>query len=79
MSKHPTIEELSETVAKLTKKVEALESEKLPKKEKKSRPPSAYNKFMKNKLPELKKEFPDLNHSELFKKCATLWKEEKEG
>ncbi|KAI8338060.1 hypothetical protein BC941DRAFT_424492 [Chlamydoabsidia padenii] len=44
--------------------------EKIPKKTKKA---SAYNLYMKEELPKLKKENPGLNHKEAFKKVAESW------
>lgn len=36
---------------------------------------SAYNMFVREKLPELKKSFPDLKNKELMSKVSDLWKE----
>ena len=38
------------------------------------RAPSAYNKYMKKKLAELKKKHPRSNHQVLFKRAAKSWK-----
>jgi hypothetical protein len=53
-------------------------SEKKPKKEKTEKKLSAYNLFMKEKLPELKKENPESNIRELMSQVAKLWNEKKE-
>ena len=49
----------------------------LDKKSKSSKPRklSAYNMFVREKLPELKKSFPDLKNKELMSKVSDLWKE----
>lgn len=38
--------------------------------------PSAYNIFVKNKMPEIKIQYPELSGSEIFKKIGALWSEE---
>ena len=38
------------------------------------RAPSAYNKYMKMKLAQLKKKHPRSNHRVLFKRAAKSWK-----
>ena len=56
--------------------------EKKPKKEdgeeKKKREPTAYNLFVKEKMPLLKEEFPDLSRQDLMKKVGEIWKAKKE-
>jgi len=43
------------------------------------REPSAYNLFMKAKLPEYKAKHPNANHKEAFAAVATLWKNASEN
>jgi len=38
--------------------------------------PSAYNTFVKDKMPEIKTKYPELSGSEIFKKIGALWSEE---
>lgn len=38
------------------------------------RPPSAYNIFMKEELPKVKAQNPELSHKDAFKKVAESWK-----
>jgi hypothetical protein len=38
--------------------------------------PSAYNIFVKDKMPEIKTKYPELSGSEIFKKIGALWSEE---
>lgn len=38
------------------------------------RAPSAYNRYMKKKLAELKKKHPRMTHQARFKKAAASWK-----
>lgn len=57
--------------------------EKKPKKEedgeeKKKREPTAYNLFVKEKMPLLKEEFPNLSRQDLMKKVGEIWKAKKE-
>lgn len=64
----------------LTERVDKLEKSK-PKKEKSAstREPSEYNKFIKKKYEEFKKDSPDLQHKEIFSKCVAAWKEHSES
>ena len=50
----------------------ATSSKKIAKKVK--RAPSAYNRYMKKKLAELKKKHPKTSHTVLFKRAAKSWK-----
>ena len=47
--------------------------------EKKKKEPSAYNLYLKEQMPIVKEEFPDLPGRELMKKIGEMWKEKKEG
>jgi hypothetical protein len=47
------------------------------KKEKNSRPPTAYNLFVKAKMEEIKSQNPDLKNTELMAKAAQCWKQHK--
>ena len=42
------------------------------------RAPSAYNKYMKKKMAELKKKHPRKKHSAIFKQAAASWKRSSE-
>ncbi|KAI9000146.1 hypothetical protein DFJ74DRAFT_697851 [Hyaloraphidium curvatum] len=55
-------------------KKEKAPKEKKEKKEKGSRPPSAYNTFMKEELPKIKAANPNVDHKEAFKLAAANWK-----
>ena len=39
--------------------------------------PSAYNIFVKDKMPEIKAKYPELSGAEIFKKIGALWSEQK--
>ena len=71
---------LEKLCEELDKRVKILEEGTNVKKKKSSKPRKAsdYNIFMGSKIQELKKENPNMTHSEIFKKCAELWKMEKE-
>ena len=45
---------------------------------KKKREPTAYNLFVKEKMPIIKEEFPELSRQDLMKKVGELWKAQKE-
>jgi len=45
--------------------------------QKKKRSPTAYNLFMRDNIIKLKKEFPDIEKTELMRKSAALWQLEK--
>ena len=58
--------------------------EKKPKKEedgeeKKKREPTAYNLFVKEKMPLLNEEFPNLSRQDLMKKVGEIWRAKKEA
>ena len=63
----------------LLKKVVRLEktSGKLPKSLRKKRAPSEYNLFIGKKIKEIKKNTPDIGHTDAFSKAVKLWKKEK--
>ena len=46
--------------------------------EKKKREPTAYNLFVKEKMPLVKEEFPDLTRQDLMRKVGEMWKATKE-
>lgn len=50
-----------------------------PKAEKKPREPTEFNKFVKEQLPKVKKENPDMSHKEAFAEAAKLWSKKKES
>ena len=65
-----------ETIKKLEQRLTDLESKMgKPKKERKPREPSEYNKFMKNFIS--KNKDPKKTHSELFSEGAKAWGEKK--
>ena len=37
--------------------------------------PNAYNLFLKEKIPEIKLKYPDMNHRDLLKEAAKGWKQ----
>lgn len=65
-------------IAALEKRIEALEKSQKPKKERAPREPSAFNIFMKKTIAEIKKETPDIAHSEAWSQATAKWKESKE-
>ena len=46
--------------------------------EKKKREPTAYNLFVKEKMPTLKEEFPNFSRQDLMRKVVEIWKAKKE-
>ena len=48
-------------------------------KEKKKREPTAYNLFVKEMMPTIKEEFPDLSRQDLMRKVGEMWKAKKEA
>jgi hypothetical protein len=69
-------------IASLEKRVAqletALEASKKPQRKKRSTGPSVFALFVKEKMPQLVKDFPDLKQSERMAKCAELWRAQKE-
>lgn len=61
-----------ERIALLEERIAKLEQ---PSKPKVKRKPSAFNIFMQQTIPKVKKDHPDLTHSQAFSKATTLWKE----
>jgi len=45
---------------------------------KKKREPTAYNLFVKEKMPIIKEEFPELFRQDLMRKIGEMWKAQKE-
>ena len=45
---------------------------------KKKREPTAYNLFVKEHMPLVKEEFPELSSQDLMKKVGEIWREKKE-
>ena len=45
---------------------------------KKKREPTAYNLFVKEKMPIVKNDYPELSRQDLMKKVGELWKKQKE-
>jgi hypothetical protein len=46
---------------------------------KKKREPTKYNIFVKEQMPLIKEEFPELSRQDLMRKVGELWKMKKEG
>ena len=46
---------------------------------KKKREPTQYNIFVKEQMPLIKEEFPELSRQDLMRKVGELWKVKKEG
>jgi len=59
-------------VAALKRHVSAKRSRKASAKRSK-RAPSAYNLFMKSEIPKVKRKYPELSHTEAFKRAAKNW------
>jgi hypothetical protein len=75
-----TEERIREIVKEELSKMKAVPSTPTPSPKKKAkREPSAYNKFVKEKFTELKKDtkFQELPNSERLKKISQMWKESK--
>lgn len=89
------ISELEAIIATLTKRVEDIETtiqglktsggrskksaDKEAKPEKKTRPPTAYNLYMKEKIAELKETHPDMDNKERMKLAAEIWSQNKKA
>lgn len=71
----PTVESLQQELKELTKTVNELKMGSAPKKPKKERKPSAFNLFMKERIPLVKAENPELKHNDAFKIAAGQWKD----
>ena len=68
--------DLAEQVKKLEARVAELEKNGgKPKKEKKERKPTEFNKFIKDNLAKVKAENPSMSHTEAFSATAKLYKE----
>lgn len=65
---------MEEKIADLEKRIKQLEKTKKPKVK---RQPSAFNIFMKDALSHIKKDNPDVPHSEAFKMAAAMWQDDK--
>lgn len=61
----------------LKKDLEDLKAGKIVKKPKVKRAPSEYNKFMSEKMLELKSKNKDMDRKEVFKKAVEAWKKNK--
>lgn len=57
--------------------LEGIKKKGVLKKDRKKKAPSAYNIFVKEAMPHLKEQFPDLSHKELFKLAAQEWSKKK--
>lgn len=87
VDKEYTRAELSKTLTKVyyifnwnkQKKTDDKSKKKLlnDEKPKKKREPTAYNIFVKENMPLVKKKYPDLSRQDLMRKVAELWREKK--
>jgi len=68
---------LTEVYHQITSGKKKGEPKKKKKKKKKKREPTAYNLFVKEKMPIIKEEFPELSRQDLMKKVGELWKAQK--
>lgn len=69
------IENLRKEVDELKKTVEDIKNGE--KKVKRHRPPSEFNKFVGDKIKELKEKNPNMPHKELFSGAVALWNKTK--
>jgi hypothetical protein len=60
------------------KKKRAKKSKDSDEEPKKKREPTAYNLFVKEHMPLVKEEFPELSRQDLMKKVGEIWREKKE-
>lgn len=71
--------EAEKKIASLEKRVAALEaSAQKPQRKKRTTGPSVFALFVKEQMPQLVKDYPDLKQPERMAKCAELWKAQKE-
>ena len=68
------IREAEKGEKKVRKKVKKEEGE-----EKKKREPTAYNLFVKETMPVVKEENPEMSRQDLMREVGRMWKEKKEG
>ena len=83
--KEYTRSELSKLLTMVYYQINSVKKNKKTKKEdnndnvpKKKREPTAYNLFVKEKMPNIKEEFPDLSRQDLMRKVGEMWKAQKE-
>ena len=83
--KEYTRSELSKLLTMVYYQINSVKKNKKTKKEdnndnvpKKKREPTAYNLFVKEKMPIIKEEFPDLSRQDLMKKVGEMWKAQKD-
>tara|TARA_B100001540_G_scaffold315818_1_gene344029 strand:+ start:718 stop:1023 length:306 start_codon:yes stop_codon:yes gene_type:complete len=83
--KEYTRSELSKLLTMVYYQINSVKKNKKTKKEdnndnvpKKKREPTAYNLFVKEKMPIIKEEFPDLSRQDLMRKVGEMWKAQKE-
>lgn len=70
------MEDLLKEIKALEKRVSELETK--PKKEKKKRELSKYNQYVSEAMKRLKLEHPELKNSDLMKRAAKEWSENKD-
>ena len=83
--KEYTRSELSKLLTMVYYQINSVKKNKKTKKEdnndnvpKKKREPTAYNLFVKEKMPIIKEEFPELSRQDLMRKVGEMWKVQKE-
>ena len=83
--KEYTRSELSKLLTMVYYQINSVKKNKKTKKEdnndnvpKKKREPTAYNLFVKEKMPIIKEEFPELSRQDLMKKVGEMWKAQKD-
>ena len=70
----PTVESLQKELDALKKEVLSIRGSK---KEKVPRKPTPFNLYMKEQIPIVKANNPEIKHSEAFKLAASQWKDSK--
>ena len=70
------ISSLEKRISVLEKQIKSLSKGTVPK-QKTTREPSAYNKFMSEKSKEIKKKYPDWKQPDVMKEVAKLWHAQK--
>lgn len=84
IDKEYTRSELSKLLTMVYYQINSVKKNKKTKKEvqdnvvKKKREPTAYNLFVKEKMPIIKEDFPELSRQDLMRKVGEMWKAQKE-
>ena len=75
--RHITCEKPNKSEDKLKKKSKKNKDSDEETEPKKKREPTKYNLFVKEQMPLIKEEFPDLNRQDLMRKVGEMWKNTK--